>query len=155
MDILRKITEEELNYISGKIEEHMLYNIKDLYYILGAKIFQEKRRDFSGISSKLLPTFYTHREGLRENCTIFGITSEQDHLVWFFSFEESCQELKDCLEQSKLIKWEQRLLFLTIHRKYTELVLNCISKNNYKLQSNEPASYYWLPKQEATKFQIK
>lgn len=155
MDILREITEEELSFFTAKIEEHMLYTIKDVYFIMGAKIFHKKKRHFADISERLLPTFYTHREGLKENCTIFGITSEQDHLVWFYSLEQSCKELKECLEQSKLIKWEPRLLFLTLHKEYSEIVLNCISKNNYKLQSNEPASYYWLPKQEAAQFQIK
>lgn len=154
MDILREMDEQELDFVIKKFEEHLPYTIKDLHFILGSRRSLELSRNFNNISARILPTFYTHREGLKENCTIFGVTGDDDHTVWFFTFEESLKELTECLEQTKLIKWNEKVLFVTIHKEHTKAILDCVTKNNYHLQWDEHASYYWLPKEKALQIQI-
>lgn len=154
MEILREISDAEIAYIVSELEQRMPYAIKDLYYILAAKRSKEMARNFINISDKILPTFYVPRNGLKENCTIFGITTS-DHTVWFFTLEASLQELRDCLEKTMLIRWNDGVLFVTIHSEHIQPIMECVEKNGYKLKSDEPASYYWLQKDEALKYQIR
>lgn len=154
MDILRKSSESEVNFIIDKLKENLPHHIKDLHFMLAAKRSSDLSKNFSNVSDKLLPTFYTHRNGLKENCTVFGITGERDHAVWFFTLQKSLQEVTECLEKTKLIRWNERVLFVTVHKRQTQPVLDVIAANNYELQQNEDAVYYWLPKAEALKFDI-
>jgi hypothetical protein len=155
MEILREITEEELNYVIRRLEENLPYAIKDLYYILAAKRSKSLEKKFTNISDKILPVFYVPRNGRKENCTIFGINTGRDHTVWFFTFEESIQELTDCLEKTKLIRWSEKVLFVTIHREHTNPIFDQIKIKNSNLCSNDEVSYYTLAKEEALKFQLK
>lgn len=156
MDILREISVVELDYIIERLRDKLPYAIKDLYYILGAKRSKELSKSYkdSEISVKLLPTFYTHRNGNTENCTIFGITGEQDHTVWFFTFQDSLDELRECLEQTKFIRWTEGILFVTIHEEHTGPIFDCIEKFDYKLGVDDKVCYYWLSQEDALKFDI-
>lgn len=154
MDFLCEISDDHLEYVASRLQEKLPYAIKNLYYIKGAQRIRENSKAFENISKKLLPVFYTHPSGLKENCTIFGIThGKVDHTVWFFSFEESLSEVKECLAKTKLIKWEN-VLFWTVHRELMWPVLDYVAKNDLNLCDNEFASYYWMQKEEALKFDI-
>jgi Domain of unknown function (DUF5645) len=155
MDILKEITENELDYVVDRLREKLPYTIRDLYFILAARRNKELAKKISNISVKLLPVFYNHRNGLKENCTIFGITGEEDHTVFVFTFDETLKELRECLDQTKLIRWTQRVLFPTIHYEHTEPVLDQLKKLEVELSWNEHAAYYWLSKDEALQFDIK
>jgi Domain of unknown function (DUF5645) len=154
MDILREISDDELNYIVSRLKADLPYAIKDLYFILAAKRTKELSKNFSNISVKLLPTFYVPQSGLKENCTLFAITGDSDHTVWFFTYEESLKELRECLEKTKLIKWNEKVLFVTIHREHVGPIFECVEKNNYKVQENANCFYYWLQKEEAKNYKI-
>lgn len=154
MDILRELNDEELNYIIQRLEANLPYAIKDLYFILTAKRCNELKDNYENISDRVLSVFYTHRNGVKENYTIFGITGKRDHKVWFFTFEESLQEVTECLQQTKLIRWNENLLFVTIHKEHTQPVLDHAARGNFNLKTDEDAAYYWLPKEEALKFKV-
>lgn len=154
MEILREINEQELDYFAKRLEQRLPYAIKDLYHVLGAKRSKLLAKRLSVKSEKLKPTFYTHRNGIKENCTIFAITGESDHNVWLFTFQESLDELRECLKKTSLIRWHDRVLFVTVHRCYAKLILECINVDNQSEVSDEEASYYWLEKKEALRFQF-
>jgi hypothetical protein len=154
MDVLREITDCELDYIVSRLKDNLPYAIKDLHFILSMRKSKKLSRNFKDISDKVLPTFYVPRDGAKENCTIFAITGDRDHTVWFFTFQESLEELRNCLKNTKLIQWTKKVLFVTIHREHVEAIFECVQENNYKLQANEEVSYYSLPKKEARRFNI-
>lgn len=154
MEILVESNDEELDYVIERLREKLPYTIKDLYYILAAKRSKEASKVMLDLSEKLLPTFYFHRSGLKENCTIFGITGESDHTVWYFTFEDSLSELRECLESTKLISWGSNALFVTIHKEHTGPLLDCIERKNCNLRSIDVCGYFWHPKEEALKLQI-
>lgn len=154
MDILREASDEELDYIIERLRLKLPYTIKNLYYILGAKKSKEASTEFLNLSVKLLPKFYLHRNGLKENCTIFGITGEADHTVWFFTFEESHNELRDCLENTKLIRWGETVLFVTIHKEQQRDLMDCIERKKCFTLQIDNCAYFWLQKEEALKLEI-
>lgn len=151
MEVLREISDEELSYVIGRLREKLPYAIKDLHYILSAKKSREASKEMPDLSAKLLPTFFCPRDGLKENCTIFGITGETDHTVWYFTFEESLDELRECLERTKLIRWGENALFVTIHSEQTGPLLDCIERKNCFLRAVDNVAYFWQPKEEALK----
>lgn len=154
MDVLREISDDELNYIIYRLEDNLPYAIKDLYYILSAKKSKKDSKKFSDISEKVLPKFYVPQNGIKENCTIFAITGLRDHTVWFFTFQESLDELRLCLKNTKLIEWKKKVLFVTIHREHVAAIFECVEANNYKLQENAEVSYYQLPKDRVKDLKI-
>ena len=157
MEILREVSEEELNYIVKKLEEKLPRTIKDLQFIFAARKSKILSTNLSEVSEKVLPTFYTHRNGLKENCTIFGITGEKDHNVWLFTFQESLEEMIECLEKTKLIRWNNRVLFVTVHRKFVKPIMNRIITAGYDFDEikDQEVTYYTLSKEKALKFQVK
>lgn len=141
MDILRELSDDELTYIIERLEENLPYTIKDVYYIKSAlKCREESRHRKIHLSDKILPKFYTHINGKRENCTIFGITGENNHTVWYFTFDDTLNEIRECLE-SKLIKWGTKFLFETIHVEQISSVLDFSKENGFKIIENEYAAY--------------
>lgn len=154
MDILREVTESELNYVIDRMKESLPRNIKNINYILSAQRSKNLSKNFDGLSGKVTPAFYTHRKGLKENCTIFGITSEADHTVWFFTLQESLDEVRECLENTKRIHYDQKLLFVTIHKEQTLVLLDFLEKKDDILVDDENAACYMLEKEEALKFEI-
>jgi hypothetical protein len=154
MDILRELSEEELIYIKNRLKERFPKSIKNLYYIYSGEIFRAEFKNYSKLSDKVLPKFYTYRSGDKENCTIFGITGEEDHTVWYFSFEDSLNEIEKCLEKTNLIKWRKnKLYFITLHAEQIQPILDYAARNDKKVE-NEENSYYYLPIECALNFHI-
>lgn len=149
MDILTEMNDEDLTFVIETLNQNIPYNIKDLYYILSAKKCKEALNASSNISNRVVPKFYSPRDGLKKNCTVFGITGPTDHTVWFFTLEESLREVKECLENSKLIRWNEGVLFVTLHKNFTTPILEIIQIHKYNMREHEPASYFWLPKEKA------
>ena len=153
MDILREVSDEELFYIIQKLEEKLPYTLKDLYYIKSALKCREESCNHKNLSDKVLPKFYTHRHGKREHCTIFGITRDRDHSVWYFSFDDGLREIRECLD-TKFIMWGTKFIFETIHVEQIDSVLDYAKKHELSVDVNEYAAYYSLSKQEALSFNV-
>lgn len=153
MDILRELSEEELEVIKIRLRENLPKSIKNLYYIYSGEKFNAESKNYSKLSDKALPKFYTYRNGLKENCTIFGITGEENHTVWYFTFEDSLNEIRKCLEETKLIRWERRLYFVTLHAEQIKPILDYAERNNKEIE-NEENSYYYLPIEKAINLNI-
>lgn len=151
MDILRELSDDELNFIIKKLEEKLPYTIKDLYYIKSSLYCRELDR--KNLSDKIFPKLYTHRNGKKENCTIFGITGANDHTVWYFTFDDSLREIKDCLG-TKFIMWGSKFLFETIHVEQIDPILDYAKEHGFKVDVNEYAAYYTLSKQDALSFDV-
>lgn len=154
MDILCELSDEELEYMMSKFEENLPFGLKNLYFIQSAQKCKRELIKNNGLvlSEKVLPTFYTHRYGLKENCTIFGITGEENHTVWYFTFDKSLNEIRECLEKTKLIKWGTDFLFVTLHVEQIQPVFDYVSSNGVKIVENEENSYYFLPIKDAINF---
>lgn len=154
MDVLRELSDDELTYIVERLEENLPHTIKDVYFIKSALKFREEARHRKNLSDKVLPQFYTHRAGKREHCTIFGITGEQNHTVWYFSFDDSLKEIRECLD-SKLINWGTKFLFETIHVEQISSALDYANEKGFKIIENEYAAYYTLSREDALSFETK
>lgn len=148
-DILRELSDEELNYVLELLKTKLPYAIRDYYFIQCAIKFREKAKNFSNVSVKCLPKFYTIYNGQKENCTVFAITGNEDHTVSAFTFEKSLNELKECFDRTELIKWEQGVLIVLMHAEQTVVPLQTIINNESNLKKDEEASYYWITKEEA------
>lgn len=148
-DILREINDEELHYVLEQLKKNLPYAIRDYYFILCALKCRENAKNFSDVSVKCLPKFYTHYKGKRENCTVFAITGNDDHTVSAFTLEKSLNELKECFDRTELIKWDQGLLIVLMHTEQTVVPLHTIMKNRANLKEDRQASYYWMTKEEA------
>lgn len=149
MDILRELNGEEINYILKRLEDHLPSTIKDIYYIKTALKVWEASKNHKNLSDKVLPRFYTHRQGKKENCTIVGITGENDHTVWYFSFDNSLKEISECLN-TKLIKWGAlKILFVTIHVEQIAPALEYARELDLIVEVNEYAAYYTLSRENA------
>lgn len=153
MDILRELSDEELNFIIKKLEEKLPYTLKDLYYIKSALKCRDELLNRKNLSDKVLPKLYTHRHGKREHCTIFGITGESDHTVWYFTFDDSLREIRECLD-TKFIMWGKKILFETIHVEQIDPILDYAKKHKLKVDVNEYAAFYMLSKREALSFNV-
>jgi Domain of unknown function (DUF5645) len=154
MDVLREITEEEFNFFIQELEKELPKTLKNLYYIDSAKKCKEyQEKNCTSLSPKIMPTFYVHRDGLKETCTVFGITSEPDHTVWFYSKDDSLREIRECLK-SKYIKWNKTCLFVTICVEQIQPILDHAADHAIDISFNEYASFYTLSPSDASKFEV-
>lgn len=154
MDVLRQATDGELDFIVEKLKANLPHSIKDVHYIFGMRRIQRIKGNYVDLSTKVLPIFYVPRSGDLENCTLFAITGEDDHVVWFISMRDDLKELRECLFQTKLIKWNDVVLFMTLHREHVQTVFEFCQLNKVPLQSDDEASYYWLPKEKALLIEV-
>lgn len=155
MDILRELTEDEINFILEKLQEKLPHTIKDIYYLKTALKFREASKSHKNLSDKVLPRFYTNRNGIKENCTIVGITGERDHSVWYFTFDETLAEIRECLN-TNFIKWGLlEILFVTIHVEHIAPILDYARDNELNVKVNEFAAYYTLSREDALSLEIK
>lgn len=155
MDVLREISETELNFITSKLSLKLPYTIKDLHYIQSAERCRKLSETIENLYCRLLPKFFVPRTRVEENCTIFGITDHADQNVWLFTFQESLDELRECLQKTKLINWNKRVLFVTIHREHVNSIFELVSDENKFLVVDYPASYFHFPIEDALKLNIK
>ncbi|XP_061396528.1 uncharacterized protein LOC133332166 [Musca vetustissima] len=51
---------------------------------------------------------YTHRYGNIENCTLISHGETLDYIILCFTLQESQEELRECLTQTNLIKWDTK-----------------------------------------------
>lgn len=153
-EILRKATDSELDFIVEKLKSNLPHSIKDIHYIFSIRRIQKIRNNFINLSDKVLPTFFVPSCGNLENCTLFAITNDADHVVWFNTLDDNLKELQECLLKTKLIKWNKVVLFLTLHREHVKSIFDFCQLNGVTLQSNEEASYYCLSKEKALSFQV-
>ena len=154
MDVLREISETEFIYITSKLSLKLPYTIKDLHYIQSAKRCKKLSETIQYLYCRLLPKFFVPRTRIEENCTVFGITDDADQNVWFFTFQTSLDELRECLQKTKLINWNKRVLFVTIHREHVNPIFELVSDKKFSVV-DYPASHFYFPIEEALKLNIK
>lgn len=150
MEILREASEDDLDFIVEKLKLDLPYTLKDLHYISSMRRIRKMKNKFPNLSVKILPKFYVPTTSVHcENCTLFAITGHENHVVWFITLEKDLKELRECLFKTKLIKWNELVLFHTIHREQILPIFEYIELNNIKLHENEEASMYNLSKENA------
>jgi hypothetical protein len=154
MDVLREASDSELDFITAKLSQKLPYTIKDLHYILATRRIKSLSTNIDNVSVKASPTFFIPREGVKENCTVCGITDEKDHCVWFFTFQESLAELRECLQKTKRIKWNTSILFVTIHREHVGPIFELVSDVGVFSVVNYPASYFFYPLEDALRLKV-
>lgn len=156
MDILREVTAEELNLFISRFKENLPRSLKNLYYIYSAQLVKDVSiKTNKKLSDKVLPTFYVPRNGLKENCTIFGITGTSDHTVWYYTLDESLSEIRECLSKTKLIRWNIGVLFVTLYASQIQPVIEFAKFNRLKLSGEDVRfSYVYLPIEDALSSEI-
>ncbi|CRK89759.1 CLUMA_CG003534, isoform A [Clunio marinus] len=154
MDILRELNDEELQYIMENLESKLPDTLMELNYILTVKRNKDLVKNIEHVSESFLPTFYTHRKGKKENCTFFAITGANDHRVWIFSYEESLREVKECLEQTSLIRWKDKIFFDVVNKKIASRIIEHINQNKFNLKLSVEGSFYYLEKEKVNQFDL-
>ena len=77
MDILRELNFDEVNYTIEKCSQNHPHTIRTHYYLKNMMNWYDRlaNEELESVSRNCLAKFYTHRNGLKENCTIIGITN--------------------------------------------------------------------------------
>lgn len=156
---LRKATNEEVENVLKNLKKISKKYIKDVYFIMSMQRIFRQKTSFSNfsLSDAVLPTFFVPRSNnnLNETCKLlFAITGDNDPTVWFTSLESDMDELRKCLIHTKLIKWNEVVLFRTIHREHAKLIHEIGQLKNVGIQFDTEASYYTLSKDIAVQFDI-
>lgn len=75
-------------------------------------------------------------------------------MVFVFTLEADCAELRQCVNQTKRIKWNFSPLFTLVHSDHMAIVNEIIAKNNYEVNQHLTEKFVgvWLPKEAAETF---
>lgn len=94
--------------------------------------------------------FYRHRNGNIEWKTIIGLTGDKEYTIFVMTLEESLNELRECLEQTNIIKWHQLPLCVAIHERFHEVMFAVFAKNNLNVRFNNRCSTFWMDQSKAS-----
>lgn len=106
------------------------------------------------ISDRCKMKFYRHRNGKSENKTLIGITGSKEYSIFIITLDESMMELRECLEQTKLIKWVQIPLFIAVHQCFREMLNAIFEKKNVAVRIDNHCSTMWLDRMEALSYEF-
>lgn len=120
---------------NGEIEAHRLFykslnQIEFVYVHLYLKnqlrwnwlMMDMTENEVAQISDRCKMTFYRHRTGKAANKTIVGITGIDEYTMFIMSLEESLNDLRECLEESTLIKWNRLPLCVAVHHRFHKMI---------------------------------
>jgi hypothetical protein len=71
-----------------------------------------------------------------------------------FTLEESLSELKQCLEKTKLIKWEKFPLLTSTHERFLPLVQEIFELKRVEIRLHNPCSCIYMDKETAQTYEI-
>lgn len=104
------------------------------------------------ISDRCKMKFYRHRNGQCEWKTIIGLTGDKNYTVFVMSMEESLNELRECLEQSKIIKWHQLPLCVASHERFNKLMYEIFEMKKLRVRFDNRCSTIWMDRVKASHF---
>lgn len=108
--------------------------------------------DVSEISDRCKMKFYQPKQGRKENKTLIGITGKNESTIFIASLE--LRELRECLIETKLIKWETLPLFAAVHRRFHKMMYEIVEIKNVRVKIDNFCSTIWMDKEKAANFEF-
>lgn len=108
--------------------------------------------EVNDISDRCKMRFYRHRNGVSGWKTIIGITGDKEYTLFVMSLEESLNELRDCLEKSKIIKWHQLPICVAVHQRFHKMMYEIFEMKNVRVRLDNRCSTFWMDKEKALKY---
>lgn len=156
-DILIELSNDE-------IEDHRLFykNLNKLEFVYvhlylknqlrwNIKMMSFTEQEVNEISDRCKMRFYRHRNGKSEWKTLIGLTGDKNYTMFVISLEESLSELRECLEQSKIIKWHQLPLCVAMHERFRSIMYEMFEKRQLRVRFDNRCSTFWMSKENAAK----
>lgn len=157
-DILIELSNDE-------IEDYRLFykNLNNLEYVYvhlylknqlrwNKLMLQYTEDEVNDISDRCKMKFYRHRNGQNEWKTLIGLTGDKEYTLFVVSLEQSSNELRECLEQTKIIKWHQMPLCVVIHERFRQMMYEVFEKNQLRVRSGNRCSTIWMDREKASHF---
>lgn len=136
-EILRQLSNEEILKLIEVYNTDKPSSTRGLNYLLT----QKKMLDLKAVhgpeifrSDRERITFYTHKNGNLKNGTFIAICGQQDYWIFISSLEENGQEIRECVFNTNLIKWNLGPFFTSTDEREALMLLDCIKQKNYKLE---------------------
>lgn len=106
------------------------------------------------ISDRCKMKFYRPKQGREENKTLIGITGDNEYTIFIVSLDESLKELRDCLIETTLIKWENLPLFVAVNRRFHKMMYEIFEMKNVRVKTDNFCSTIWMGKAKAASYEI-
>lgn len=152
---------------NGEIEEfHKFYkNLKDpeffhvhLYlknHLRWNRLIAEMDdHEAAQISDRCKMKIYRNRNGKPENRTLIGITGDQEYTIFIMSLDKSLNELRQCLEQSRIIKWNQLPMFVAVHRRFHKMMYEILEVKGVRVRLDNYCSTIWMEKSKTKTYEF-
>ncbi|XP_037040869.1 uncharacterized protein LOC119077701 [Bradysia coprophila] len=155
-DILVELSNDDIEayrvfYKSLKNIEYVyvhLYLKNQLRWNILMREYTEQEKN--AISDRCKMRFYRHRNGNSEWKTIIGLTGDKEYTMFVMTLEESLSELRECLEQSKIIKWHQLPLCVAIHERFQAVMFAEFAKRQLNVRFNNRCTTFWMDQGRAS-----
>uniref|UniRef100_A0A1A9WCC4 N-acetyltransferase domain-containing protein n=1 Tax=Glossina brevipalpis TaxID=37001 RepID=A0A1A9WCC4_9MUSC len=98
--------------------------------------------------------FYRHRYGKMENCTVISISGLKDYIIGLFTLESTGAELMECIQETKLINWQNKLLEIMCNEDHLHIIREIARKkcNDWIVSSVE--NTMWISKETIDKLEF-
>lgn len=113
----------------------------DLKAANGQEIFRSDRERIK---------FYTHKNGNFKNGTYIAICGPSDYWIFISSLEESGEEIKECIFNTKLIEWNLGPFFTSNDEREAFMLLDFLRQKNYKVEIENWNVVFHQMKKEAS-----
>lgn len=110
--------------------------------------------DVAEISDRCKMKFYSPKQGRNENKTLIGVTGENENTILIASLDDSLGELRKCLMETKIIKWEDLPLFAALNRRFHKMMYEIVEAKNVRVKIDNFCSTIWMEKEKAANFEI-
>lgn len=157
-DILVELSNDE-------IEEYRLFykNLNKVEYVYvhlylknqlrwNTQMMQYTEEELNEISDRCKMRFYRHRNGNSKWRTIIGLTGDKEYTMFIMSLEESLHELRECVEQSNIIKWHQLPLCVSVHDRFRNMMYEIFEMKKIRVRFDNRCSTFRMDRDKASKF---
>lgn len=157
-EILIELTNDEIeNY---RLFYKHLNNLEYIYVHLYLKnqlrwnhlMLQYTEEEVSEISDRCKMRFYRPRNYRNEWKTIIGITGDKQYTLFVMSLEQSSNELKECLERTKIIEWHQLPLCVAMHERFRQMMYEIFEARHLRVRFDNRCSTIWMDCESALNF---
>lgn len=141
----KNLDRRELAYVHLYLKNQLLWN---------EKIAQLSQDEAVAISDRCKMKLYRSKQGREENKTLIGITGENEFTIFIITLEESLNELRECLLETKLIKWESFPMFVAVNRKFHKMIYEIVEIKNLRVKIDNFCSSIWMNKTKAASYEF-
>lgn len=139
----KNLNKVEFVYVHLYLKNQLRWNTLMMQYTV---------EEINEISDRCKMRFYRHRNGKSEWKTIIGLTGDKEYTMFMMSIEGSLNELRECLEQSKIIKWHQLPLCVAIHERFRKMMYEMFEVRKLRVRLDNRCSTIWMDREKASNF---